>query len=278
MSKKYNILVVEDDQFHFDRIYKRALASDTRFNVDHASTESEAKEKIRCKNYHVAFVDIMLREDSQDRGGVEVIKFFHDLKEATSIIVVSATDDIKVALDVYKSGICSFLQKDVMHNPREDVLVALEKALENIDFHQVNSFGRFSNVVAFLANPELTPYWEDRWVRELGTNHKNFTVALNNSLSSHLSILKREGQVDSLLIGENERTGFGYFWSKNTGQPIMISLAFADSALPEPREELTSKKVYSRKFGNLQVAIYTVQSGMARSEFCESVWGNEEPK
>ena len=274
MSEKYNILVVEDMQIHFDRLYKRAL-NDARFIVDHANNESEAKEKIRCKNYHVAFVDIYLRENSQDRGGVEVIKYFHELRENTAIIVVSATDDIDVALDVYNAGICGFLKKGDMLNPRENILSALEKALESFKYQQVSLYGRFSIISAYLANPELTPYWEDRCTRILGTNYKNCTAALNNSLANRLPVLRYKGRSVSLDLNEADRTATGYFWSKSIGQPIMLSLAFADSSLPEPRRDLTSEKVYERTIGNLQVAVYVIQSGMARAEFCESVW--EEP-
>ncbi len=271
MNEKYNILIVEDEQFIFEQIYKPAL-SDAKFIIDHAATESEAKEKIRCKSYHVAFVDIMLREDSNDRGGIEVIKFLHELREITSIIVVSATADIKVALAVYKAGICDYMQKGDILTPDENILAALKQGLERIKYQQPNLFGRFSDIEAYLANPELMPYWADRWVRTLGTNSQNFTLALKNSLAPRLPVLRRRDRSVSLDLGEDGRTASGYFWSKNIGQPIMLSLAFTDSTLPEPSKDLTRKKVYDRSFGNLHVAIFVIESGMARAEFCESVW------
>ena len=270
MSENLNLLVVEDDPFIVDQLYKPQLTN-PRLHVDYASTEAEAKEQIRCKTYHVAYVDIMLRVDRYDRGGIEVIKFLHELKESTSIIVVSASDDIRVALSAYKAGICDFLPKDSIHSPGE-ILVPLEKILEGIEYQKTSPFGRFSNISAFLANPELTPYWEDEWVRRLGTSYKLFVTALNNSLEYRLPILRMKGKRSCLTVGEDVRTGYGYFWSKGIGQAIMMSLAFVDRTLPAPSKDVAGEVIYERTYRNLKVAIWAIKSGKSRSEFLDSVW------
>ena len=273
MNKLINLLVVEDEEFHRDRIYKPNL-NDPRLSVDYAASEEEAKEMIRCKYYDVAYVDIMLREDKSDRGGIEVIKFLNDMKESTSVIVVSGTDDIKVAVNTYKAGIADFLQKGSLHNP-EQLLAPLDRIIENMDHSVTNSFGRFSNVSAYLANPELTPYWESCWVRRLGTSYKMFTAALNNSLSDRIPILRKSGNIASLFEGKDDRSAYGYFWSKRIGKPIMMALSFVDNKLPLPKDQEDSELIYERTFGNLKVAIHSV-TGIPRSDFSDSVWDNQE--
>ena len=57
MSQK-SILVVEDDQYLIE-VYSKTLSKEG-YQVDTASTKSEAIQKIECKTYDAALVDIML--------------------------------------------------------------------------------------------------------------------------------------------------------------------------------------------------------------------------
>lgn len=266
---KINILVVEDMEDIVDTLYKPNLIEDN-LSVDYAKTEIEAKEKINCKTYDIAYVDIMLREDRNDRGGIEVIKYLHELQETTDIIVVSATDDIKVALELYRTGIVGFIQKEEIRSP-DIILSYLDKYKSNIKDKDTKYFGRYSVLVAYLANPELTPYWEDKWMRKLGTSFINFSNALKNSLKNKLPILRIKDEIDCLHSLEG-RTAYGYFWSKRLGKAIMVSMAFTDDDLPKPNDDTIKivEEIYKKKFGNMNIAIYTI-NGMPRSQFYLSV-------
>lgn len=266
---KINILVVEDMEDIVDTLYKPNLIEDN-LSVDYAKTEIEAKEKINCKTYDIAYVDIMLREDRNDRGGIEVIKYLHELQETTDIIVVSATDDIKVALELYRTGIVGFIQKEEIRSP-DIILSYLDKYKSNIKDKDTKYFGRYSVLVAYLANPELTPYWEDKWMRKLGTSFINFSNALKNSLKNKLPILRIKDEIDCLHSLEG-RTAYGYFWSKRLGKAIMVSMAFTDDDLPKPNDDTIKivEEIYKKKFGNMNIAIYTI-NGIPRSKFYLSV-------
>lgn len=137
MSANFNVLVLEDDEFIVERMYRPQL-TDAELDVDYVRTESEAKEKVRRKTYDVAYVDIMLADDPYNRGGIEFIRFLNDLGENTSVIVVSASDDIKVALSAYKAGIYDFLPKDSIHSAGE-ILAPLKRLLEKIKYQRTNS-------------------------------------------------------------------------------------------------------------------------------------------
>lgn len=273
--KSLNVLVVEDKDDIIELLYKPAFSKKEGINIDYATSEMEAKEKIRSKYYHIAYVDIMLREDRNDRGGVEVIKHLHELNEPTSIIVVSATDDIKVALDTYKAGIYDYIQKESIQTD-EDILTPLEKLIETQPYKVSSPYGRFTSLNAFLAFPELIPYWDDQWVRHLGTSFTNFTAALHNGTEYLLPLLRRSNNHGSCLQhGKNDRTGYDYFWSKRLGKPIMISLAFPDSPLPTFDEKYDGKVIYEKSYKNLNIAISVINSGLSRSEFLNSIWDEQ---
>jgi len=62
---KQRILVVEDDSY-IREAYSEYLSC-FEADIDYAETKLEALERIRCKTYHLAIVDIMLKEDVSDR-------------------------------------------------------------------------------------------------------------------------------------------------------------------------------------------------------------------
>lgn len=128
MKPAHSVLVVEDDNFIIEGLYKECLSS-LDVDVDYAQSKREAIEKIRCKTYRIAIVDIMLREDLSDRGGIDVIEYIHRLNKGTAVIVVSATDDIEVALTTYKVGISDFIQKEDIHSS-QDILGPIQSILE----------------------------------------------------------------------------------------------------------------------------------------------------
>lgn len=269
MKPRLSILVVEDDPFIIESLYKEFLSS-LDVDVDYAQSKLEATEKIRCKTYNIAFVDIMLREDPNDRGGVEVIEFIHQLNEGTAVIVVSATDDIKVALVTYKEGIVDFIQKENIHTEK-DLLYPIEKILNDYDFYKLNLFGRFVKLTAYLASPELTPYWEDVVRNTLNVEHHILMSTLNNTLHGFLPILRKKDSRFTLTTDAANRSVSGAFWSKGVGCPIWFSAANENGVLVEPPENQKGDILDEQHKKNLRVVIWKMVS-VKRDEFRESVW------
>lgn len=267
---KPRILVVEDQIDNIEIIFKRPL-SELDIEVDYAQSKLEAIEKIRCKTYNVAFVDIMLREDRRDRGGVEVIEYLDKLSEGTAIIVVSATDDIRVPISTFKLGIVDYIQKQNIYT-KQAILDPLKRILENYNKHyKINYFGRFITLSAYLAYPELTPYWENRVLSTVKVGYQLMVDTLNNTLENYLPILREKKASYSLRTDENNQCVYGIFWSKSIGSPIWFSVANKNGKLIEPPEQSKGEILKNQKKGDIEYSIWKM-IGIKRDDFNDSIW------
>ena len=267
--RKHRILVVEDDIYLIENLYKKALSA-LDIDIDFAQSKFEAIEKVKCKTYDVAFVDIMLMEGQKDRGGVDVIEYLHRLNEGTAVIVVSATDDVKVALKTYKAGIVDFIQKENIHT-KADILNPLEKIIDNRKFSKINPFGRFTTLSAYLASPELTPYWESNIQNILGVSYQLMIDTFNNALENLLPILRIKNATYSLKTDSATKCVNGIFWSKGEGCPIWFAAAGKTGNLIEPTNELKGDLLKNYKKGDLLISIWKMIN-TKRDAFYESIW------
>jgi len=126
MSKK-SILVVEDDKYLIE-VYSKSLSKEG-YKVDTALSKTEAIQKIECRTYDAALVDIMLKDSALDRGGEDVIRLIFETKKDTKVIVISGSEDIKMVERVSKMGIFSYLSKINLKSIK-DVLDIVKKAFD----------------------------------------------------------------------------------------------------------------------------------------------------
>jgi ActR/RegA family two-component response regulator len=266
MSRKTAILVVEDRPILIDEVYKEAFST-IDAEVDYASNKYEALEKVKCKTYDVAFIDIMLSDDISDRGGVEVVKYLNQLNEGTSMIVVSGTEDIKVAINTYNAGIMDFMHK----NPPpidKDILDRLNKALACKK--NINYFGRFSTLTAYLAAPELVYSWEMAIMSHLGVGYNTINNALWEVLERMFPIMRKKSGC-SFTMNNQPHALIGSFWSKGLGKPIWISIAGQNNELISPPQEAIQEEIYKHQKGKIFVGIWTM-TGIRRDDYCDSIW------
>jgi ActR/RegA family two-component response regulator len=269
VNRKNKILVVEDDIYIVENVYKEYLSS-LDINVDYAQSKFEAIEKVRCKTYNAAFVDIMLREDYRDRGGIDVIEYLHKINEGTAIIVVSGTDDIKVALTTYRAGIVDFIQKENIHT-KTDILNPLERILNNQGLYIIKYFGKYDNFSSYLASPNFCPSWEFGIYNTLGVTCQLMIDIFNNIFENFLPILRKKNTVDSLEIDSTRKCVHGIFWSKGEGYPIWFTAANKKGSLIEPTNELKSDFLKNYEKGDLVLSIWKIID-TKRDEFYESIW------
>lgn len=267
-----SVLVVEDEQWGIEAFYEPAFEGKD-VSVSIATNERDAIELIKCKYFDVAFVDLMLRKENiSEDAGVDVIKYLHAIGDPTSIVVVSGTSEVDHVLDAHRANIDRFVRKIELLNPADDIYSIFEDMLERQKYVKREMFGKFNSLSNYLAHPDITEVWEYKWIQKLGTDYRNFTNALNNSLLARLPVIRLKGNVPSLYSGASTRSAYGYFWSRGIGKPVMISLAFVDDDLPAPRSEYTFSKVYDNSLRNVRVAVYVIESGISRSQFLDSVY------
>jgi DNA-binding NtrC family response regulator len=106
MPKKYNLLIVDDEEY-LRTLLESELGDSEEFAVDTASDGSQAINKIQQKVYDVLLLDIKMPRVS----GIEVLQFVQDYSPTTQVIILTNYADIKTAIQTIKMGAYDFLAK-----------------------------------------------------------------------------------------------------------------------------------------------------------------------
>jgi DNA-binding NtrC family response regulator len=106
MTKKYNLLIVDDEE-PLRVLLESELAESDEFSVDVAMDGGEAINKIQAKVYDVVLLDIRMPRVS----GIEVLKFVQEYSPTTQVIILTNYADVKTAIQTIKMGAYDFLAK-----------------------------------------------------------------------------------------------------------------------------------------------------------------------
>lgn len=106
MAKKYNLLIVDDEE-PLRVLLESELAESDEFSVDIAVDGGEAINKIQAKVYDVLLLDIRMPRVS----GIEVLKFVQEYSPTTQVIILTNYADVKTAIQTIKMGAYDFLAK-----------------------------------------------------------------------------------------------------------------------------------------------------------------------
>ena len=106
MAKKYNLLIVDDEE-PLRVLLESELAESEEFDVDLAMDGGQAINKIQAKVYDVILLDIRMPRVS----GIEVLKFVQEYSPTTQVIILTNYADVKTAIETIKMGAYDFLAK-----------------------------------------------------------------------------------------------------------------------------------------------------------------------
>ncbi|MDL1893036.1 sigma-54-dependent Fis family transcriptional regulator, partial [Sphingobacteriales bacterium CHB3] len=106
MAKKYNLLIVDDEEY-LRTLLENELGDSDEFTVDTAADGSQAINKIQQKVYDVLLLDIKMPRVS----GIEVLQFVQEYSPTTQVIILTNYADIKTAIQTIKMGAYDFLAK-----------------------------------------------------------------------------------------------------------------------------------------------------------------------
>ena len=105
MTGKTRLLYVDDEEA------LRTLVGDQLesegFSVATADDGDTAIANLKKNSYDVILLDIRMPRVS----GIEVLKFLRERKTATRVIVLTAVDDLSVAIEAVKNGASDYLTK-----------------------------------------------------------------------------------------------------------------------------------------------------------------------
>ncbi|HXX63772.1 MAG TPA: sigma-54 dependent transcriptional regulator [Bacteroidota bacterium] len=106
MGKKYNLLIVDDEE-PLRVLLESGLSESEEFSVDVAADGGEAINKVQAKVYDVILLDIRMPRVS----GIEVLKFVQEYSPTTQVIILTNYVDVKTAIQTIKLGAYDFLAK-----------------------------------------------------------------------------------------------------------------------------------------------------------------------
>jgi len=136
------ILVVDDDPVVSETL---KAVFDARFNVLFAGTAQESLTVVAREPVTLVFLDVQL----PDKDGLEVLKKIKEYDSRISVVMVTATDSAKTAVEALQSGACHYVTKPF--DPHELLAIA-EKALERERLmRELTSFRALRDQVGFGA-------------------------------------------------------------------------------------------------------------------------------
>ena len=115
-----NILVV-DDEINVIESFKRLLEDD--YKVLTATNGEEALEKIEKENLDIVLLDIRMPE----MDGIEVLRRIREMSENVDVIVVTAVNTMRTAIEAMKLGAYDYITKPF---EVDEVIISINKALE----------------------------------------------------------------------------------------------------------------------------------------------------
>jgi len=122
MAKKYNLLVVDDEE-PLRQLLEAELSDASEYAVDVAADGGEAINRIQAKVYDVILLDIRMPRVT----GIDVLKFVQEYSPTTQVIILTNYADIKTAIETIKLGAYDFLAKpyDI-----EEIFNTVHRAIE----------------------------------------------------------------------------------------------------------------------------------------------------
>src|ERR1043165_2699127 len=105
MAEKTSILYVDDEDAL--RVLVPNQLSMEGFLVDTADDGDTAVEMVGKKNYDLVLLDIRMPR----MNGIEVLRYLRDHKVPARVIMLTAVDDLTVAMEAVKNGASDYLNK-----------------------------------------------------------------------------------------------------------------------------------------------------------------------
>lgn len=116
MQNTINILYV-DDEDHLRALVKEQLIAEG-FAVETADDGDTALTKIDNRSYDLILLDIRMPR----LNGIEVLKYIKNKKITTRVIMLTAVDDLAVALEAVKMGAIDYMTKPYDYNELINVI------------------------------------------------------------------------------------------------------------------------------------------------------------
>lgn len=116
-----NILIVDDDKFFCD--IKTTLLERNNYKVESIQSADLALDKLKTTQFDLILLDLKIG----DSWGIDILRQIKEFEPGIIVIMITAFEDISVAVDAIKKGAYDYLTKGISD---EELLVKIARALD----------------------------------------------------------------------------------------------------------------------------------------------------
>lgn len=220
----HRILVVDDDPSWQDLLNESIEEAGLGPHIlQVAASAAQANDLLDRQHFHLAFVDLRLREDARDLEGKQVARKIVEQDEGTSVVVATGHADVETALTALKEWkVLDFILKDawdpdkIAHLVRVGIPVARERYRNRYE-SAVDFLRASEGILPWVAKvlqcvaPETTAPRPDRRLGDL----------LNALLEDLYPLLPQHAGA-GVSLDPATGTAAARFWSKALGTPVVV--------------------------------------------------------
>jgi ActR/RegA family two-component response regulator len=219
------ILVVDDDPSWQELLCESidAVEMPGSRTVRVANSFAEADALLDRQHFHLAFVDLRLREEERELEGKKIVRKIVELDEGTSVVIATGHADVSTAITALKEWkVLDFVLKDAWDAEKVALLVRT-----GIPAARAASRSRYESAIELLRGGEEILPWIARVLEATAPDariprpDRRLGDFLNDLFDGFYPLLReREGRGVSL----DAATGVAAarFWSKALGCPIDV--------------------------------------------------------
>ncbi len=231
---EHRILVVDDDpswqELLSESIQEAGLGP---YTLRVASSRAEADALLDRQHFHLAFVDLRLREEARDLEGKLVAGKIVRQNEGTSVVIATGHADVETALTALKEWhVLDFVLKDAWD---PDKVAQLARA--GIPAARERYRTRYESAVDFLRGAEGILPWAVKILQgvaprtDVARPDRRLGDLLNALLDELYPLLPARAEaekfanlvkVGKLVLDPATGVATARFWSKSLGAPIMV--------------------------------------------------------
>lgn len=205
-------------------MYKRFF-EDAGFAVHTADSFPSAIQLIEREFFHVAAVDLSLFGE-KNRDGLKIVrKFYHELKEGTEAVLLSAYGTMEIGADAKEYGAFGIIEKKSVTSV--DFTTVAEKAYKK----SLETLSHYNLGFGFLAgprDPQESQAWTSHVIGSLGSGGVEALNTITKPLLANLYPLLRYASKPQADLVKEAQLASGTYWSKMLGKAIMVQIGPAD--------------------------------------------------
>lgn len=220
----HRILVVDDDP-SWQELLRESIeeAGLTPYRLRVAGSYAEADALLDRQHFHLAFVDLRLREEARDLEGKLIASKIVAQDEGTSIVIATGHADVETALTALKKWqVLDFVLKDAWDPDK-----VAQLARVGIPVARERYRTRYESAVAFLAGAEGIMPWVARMLEgiaaQAGIPRPDRRLGdLLNALLDDLYPLLPLRAAPEVMLDSTAGIATARFWSKALAAPIIV--------------------------------------------------------